>query len=56
VGKVKKVNITRVIAVTADNMGYDIPLHLIEKNISQSDIKHYEETTKLYEKIMKGVF
>ena len=56
VGKVKKVKITRVIAVTADNMGYDIPLDMIEKNISQSDIKHYEETTKLYEKIMKGVF
>lgn len=56
VGRVKKVKISRVIAVTADSMGYDIPLHLIEKNISQSDIKHYEETTKLYEKIMKGVF
>lgn len=31
VGEVKKVKISRVIAITADNMGYDIPLHMIEK-------------------------
>ena len=56
IGKVKKVKISRVIAVTADNMGYDIPLNMIEKNINQSDIQKYEETKKLYEKIVKGVF
>ena len=55
-GKVNKVKISRVIAITANNMRYDIPLHMIEKTISQSDIKKYEETKKLYEKIIKGVF
>lgn len=56
VGKVKKVKISRVIAVTADSMGYDIPLHMIEKNINQSDIKEYEETKKIYDKIVRGGF
>ena len=45
-----------MIAITADNVQYDIPLYMIEKNINQSDIQKYEETKKLYDKIVKGGF
>ena len=56
VGRVKKVKISRVIAVTVDNFEYDIPLNMIEKNISQSDIKKYEKTKEIYDKIVRGGF